>query len=132
MNIINMKMLSVLALLLMFTLFFSGCTSPKPEMDWNEALDTAWNADSEFDILVGDKIDSMEFIPTKRMTKVTLRSNPSIPVYLYGLDVSKVNDDVSDISHRFVYGEDITFRVQIRHDKFTGDYLMVQLNGERR
>ena len=132
MNVINMKILSVLAILLFFALFISGCTRPKPEMDWNDALKTSWNANSEFDILVGDKIDSMEFISIKLITRVTLRSNPSIPVYLYGFDVSKVNDDVADISNRFVYGEDITFRVQIRRDKLTGDYLMVQLNGDRR
>lgn len=104
-----------------------GCFGgPTPESNWDEVVSSYNYNKNTFEgfegkVIIGDEVDTIEYIPSHDVSEVTLRSN-SVPLYLRGKDVSEVDDSDNDLTNNFNYKEEIIFIIHIEEDKF-GEYI---------
>lgn len=115
----------IAVLMIISALILSGCTSPKAETDWDglvSSYSVRKDAHNNFEgrVIVEDTIKHVEYLPSQRVSEVTLMSNPT-PVYLTGMQVSKVDDNVLDLSAHKRVGDEIVFVVQIIEENHYGE-----------
>lgn len=121
----KLKVISVGILFILVTTFLSGCSSePEPEGTWDDVVsdynpDTNQFPNFNKTVTIEDTLKSLEYIDKYQSTKIYLRSNEEIPLYI---DKASETDD-NDLTKEYFAGDDIIFTIYIAEDDKYGEYV---------